>query len=462
VADGSSDSVRPDTDGGGAGATSRGARKVALVALGCRVSRADLDALAAALPDGFGVARAGERADYVVVNTCTVTADADRVARQTLRRAAREHPGARIVAAGCYAALSPGVLEALPGVEAVIGARDGAAVVDVLARLEAGERGRAAVERAVRAAPAWAPAPVELAHHTRPFLKLQDGCDASCSYCVVPLARGPSRSLPWADALARLAALGARHPEVVVTGVHLGAYGRELRPARSLADLLRAAVAGGLAARVRLSSIEPRELPLELLRDPAVAPALCEHFHLPLQSGSASVLAAMRRPYAPDAFRRAVDALVAAVPGACVGTDVLVGFPGETDADHAATVTLVEALPLAYLHVFPFSPRPGTPAAAMPGAVPRAVQQERARELRAISDRRWRAFLAGLAGRTLEVVVERIEDGVARGTSREFATVRWPAGAACRGDLVRVRVDATDGAGCAGVAAGAVRARSVP
>jgi len=437
-------------------------RRVALVALGCRVNRADLDALAASLPPGFELAGEGERAEYVVVNTCTITADADAAARQAIRRAARDHPGARIVAAGCYAELCPEAISSLPGVEAVVGVRAQGAVPAVLARLEAGMQGAEAVEAAVRSAPAWGPAPGDPARHTRPFLKVQDGCDARCAYCVVPLARGRSRSLPFEDAVDRLLALGARHAEVVLTGVHLGAYGKDLEPRRSLAELVRTALARGLAARLRLSSIEPLEFPMELVLDAVTVRPLCEHFHLPVQSGSPRILEAMRRPCRLDRYRRVVQDLAVLVPGACIGTDLMVGFPGETESDHRATVALVEALPLAYLHVFPFSPRRGTPAAAMRPAVPREVQRARVRELLALSERRWRAFLAAQAGRELEVVVERIVDGIARGTARRYATVRWPAVHERRGELARVRVVASDGAECFGVRAEAFASRLPP
>jgi threonylcarbamoyladenosine tRNA methylthiotransferase MtaB len=443
-------------------APARPRAKVALVALGCRVNRADSDALAAGLPEGFGVAADGERADFVVVNTCTITSDADSAARQAIRRAGREHPGARIVAAGCYAELCPEALSSLPGVEAVVGVRSQTALGEVLRRLDAGERPDEALAAAVRRAPGWGPAPRELPRHTRPFLKIQDGCDARCSYCVVPLARGASRSLPFEEALARLTDLAARHREVVVTGVHLGAYGRDLSPRRSLAELVREAVARGGGARLRLSSIEPLEFPIELVLDPSAGAALCEHFHLPIQSGSERVLHAMRRPYRTVQLERTFRDLAALVPRACLGTDVLVGFPGETDEDHRATVALVEALPLAYLHVFPFSPRPGTAAAGLKPRVPRAEVRERARELLALSERKWRAFVAAQSGRELEVVVERIEGGLACGTSRQFVVVRWPAGGERRGELARVRIEASDRTECFGVRAGTFTSRLPP
>lgn len=436
--------------------------KVALVALGCRVNRADLDALACELGEGFEIARDGVPADLVVVNTCSITGDADSAARQAIRRAAREHPGAPIVAAGCYAELSPGDLASLPGVAAVVGARSLPSLAGVLARLRAGARGDEASTDAAPGVAGWSAVPLAPARHTRPFLKVQDGCDQRCAYCVVPLARGPSRSLPLEAALHGLALLGERHREVVLTGVHLGGYGRDLARRSTLAELVREAVRRRLVHRLRLSSIEPNEFPLELLREGEAASALCEHFHLPLQSGSPRILEAMRRPYRAEEFAAAVLQAATLTQGACIGTDVMAGFPGETDEDHRATVALVERLPLAYLHVFPFSPRPGTPAAEMGGAVPGPVVRERVRELLAVSDRKWRAFLAAQAGKELEVVVERVDGGLARGTARRWVTVRWPAARDRRGALVQVRVEASDGGECFGVRARAFEARLPP
>jgi threonylcarbamoyladenosine tRNA methylthiotransferase MtaB len=291
---------------------------------------------------------------------------------------------------------------------------------------------------------------------------VQVGCDQRCTYCVIPAARGPSRSLPFDEVLRRLASLGSRHPEVVLTGIHLGAFGRDLSPRRSLEELVRATARAGRVGRLRLSSVEPNELPRALLRDPEVAGLLCPHFHLPLQSGVPRLLAAMGRPYAPELFREVVEDVAAAMPGACLGTDVLVGFPGETEAEHRATLALVETLPLAYLHVFPFSPRPGTPAADLPGRVPAAAVRDRVRELLAVSERRWRAFLAAQVGREVEAVVERIDGGLARGTTRQWVTVRWPSAGEARGAVVRVRVEASDGTECSGVRASAFHSRLPP
>ncbi len=421
------------------------------MALGCRVNRAERDALAASLGPRFAVAGEGEPADFVVVNTCAITGDADSASRQAIRRAAREHPAARIVVAGCSAELAPGALAALPGVVTVVGARRQTAIPDLLLRLDAGEEPAAALGRALENAPAWSAPVAGLAGRARPTLKVQDGCDARCTYCVVPALRGPSRSMPIEEALSRLGALGERHAEVVLSGVHLGAYGRDLEPRRSLAEVVRGAAAGRLVRRLRLSSVEPLELPLELLREPESREVLCEHFHLPLQSGSPRVLAAMRRPCLAGEYAAVVERIAALVPGACIGADVMVGFPGETDGDHQETLRLVGSLPLAYLHVFPWSLRPGTAAAELPHRVPSGVARERAQELLALSDRRWGEYLAAQVRRDVEVVVERLEGGFARGTTRQYLAVRWPATNERRGALARVRVEASNGVECLGV-----------
>ncbi len=436
--------------------------RVAFMALGCRVNRADLETMAAQIDGQFDLVAEGEPADFVVVNTCSITHDADSAARQAIRRAAREHPTARIVATGCYAELAHDVLGALPGVAAVLGVRKQMGLKDVLLGLA----GLPADARSTGPDPAqpseWGSPRLDAWGHTRPFLKIQDGCDQRCSFCVVPLARGASRSMPFEQALSQLAALGQRNAEVVVTGVHLGAWGRDLQPRRTLPELLREAVERRLVGRIRLSSIEPQEFPLEALVDPATSSALCDHFHVPLQSGSERILRAMRRGYLPADFERVIEEVAALAPGGCLGTDVMVGFPGETDEDFRETLRLLERLPFAYLHVFPFSSRPGTPAAKMTDQIPGPVARERARELVALGERRWAAFLKGLAGHVVDVVVERVEGGLARGTSRRYASVRWPASDERRGQVVRVRIEASDRQECFGISARTFASRLPP
>jgi threonylcarbamoyladenosine tRNA methylthiotransferase MtaB len=409
-----------------------------VVALGCRVSRSDATSMTSALGPGFRASGPGEGADWVLVATCSVTADAAASSRQAVRRARRDHPSARILVVGCHAALESSILAALPGVAAVVEPRDHASIPGLLARLQAGHPPGEALAAARSASPSWDAPPDPAVAPARPVLKIQDGCDGGCAFCAVPLARGASRSLDMRESLSRIAAVGRVRPEVVLAGVDLGAWGRDLSPRSTLAELARAAASAGAVRRIRLSSIEPLDLPLPLLGEEAGA-LLCEHFHLPLQSGSDRVLAEMRRPYRASDYARIVEAALRARPGAAIGADVLTGFPGETEVDHRATLAFLGGLPVVHLHVFPFSPRPGTAAAAMAGRVPATEVERRASELRDLATRARSAFLEGLRGRELEVVVERVRDGMAAGTSREYAPVRFPAGGAARGDLVRVR-----------------------
>jgi len=430
-------------------AASHGPRRVAVVALGCRVNRSDAESLLAALGPGFAPAAQGEPADWVVVNACTVTSDAASATRKAVRRAGAEHPGARIVVAGCHESAEGEVLRRLPRVAAMVGAPAHAALPGFLERLAAGEAAPAALSRARASAPGFTAAPDARRGAARPVLKVQDGCDHGCAYCAVPAARGPSRSLPFLEALRRIAGVGAERPEVVLSGVHLGAYGRDLSPPSSLAALLRAAAGGRAVRRLRLSSVEPLEVPLEVLREEA-AELLCRHLHLPLQSGSDGVLSAMGRPYRARAFAAVVEEVARSLPGLCLGADVMTGFPGESEEDHRRTLALVGSLPLSYLHVFPFSPRPGTRAALSPDRPPGPVASRRAGELRAFSQERWQGFLRAQVGRVLEVVVERAGPELASGTSSEFARVRFPPAGASRGDLVRVRVEGVGAGHCTG------------
>ncbi len=242
--------------------------------------------------------------------------------------------------------------------------------------------------------------------HTRAWLKIQEGCSHHCSYCIVPRVRGPRRSWAPAEVVAALQGLAAaHHQEVVLTGIDLGQYGQDLSPATSLAGLVRRLKQAELPFRVRLSSLEPQEVTVELLAELASWRAFCPHFHLPLQSGAAPVLAAMNRPYRPGDFQDLVADLARRFPDAALGLDVLVGFPGETAADFAATQTLLAALPLTYLHVFPFSPRPGTPAAALQPLPGREVQR-RAGLLRDLGRLKKQAFLHSQLGQVREVLVE--------------------------------------------------------
>ena len=295
---------------------------------------------------------------------------------------------------------------------------------------------------------ALGPEPVtRFGERARAFLKVQDGCQAFCAYCIVPYARGPSRSLPLEEVVAGFARLrGAGYDEVVLTGVHLGNWGRDLDPPRHFAQVLDAAEASGVV-RVRLSSLEPGEVSFEVVRRLAASSVLCPHLHVPLQAGSDRILAAMGRPYTAAAFVEAVRGAAAAIPGLCLGCDVIVGFPGEGDAEFTATERLLEALPVSYLHVFPFSPRRGTPAWDMEPKTAAPVVKERARRLRALSKRKQQEFWRAQVGRRVPALVEDgPRDGCLRTRTRNYVPVAVPwEGPPPRGEIDVVITEVEEG-----------------
>ena len=397
---------------------------------GCRASRSDGEAIAAGLRGrGFSEAEAAECAELVVVNTCSVTAEADRTARAFIRRVRRRNPHARVVVTGCYAQRAPKEIAALAGVDAVVGNSHKGLVVDAAASLMtrqpvAGFCGLVPISALTSGAvPIYvdeAFAHTELAalpfaaeaHQTRPNLKVQDGCGNRCSFCVIPATRGPSRSVALETCLEdarRFTDSGGQ--ELVLSGINLGRWGRDLEPARSFVDLVGAILRETGLPRLRLSSIEPMDWSSELLalfREFAVGrhPRLAPHAHLPLQSGSDAVLRKMHRRYRPWHYAERVGAIRSALPDAAIGADVMVGFPGETDVLFEESYRFIAAQPFTYLHLFPFSPRPGTPGWELhrENPVPPAAVNERVAALRGLADEKNLDFRRGLVGKQLSAV----------------------------------------------------------
>lgn len=385
---------------------------------------------------GWTPVSAGQTADLVILLTCAVTAVAGRQSRQMARRLAREHARARVVVTGCdaQAAAQPYVREGLE----VVGRADLAGLAARLAKAPAASP--APPPSLPLASPDAGPFCLGLrppqAGRTRGLLKVQDGCDAHCAYCIVPQTRGKPRSLPLEQACGLWHGLGqAGAAEVVLTGVHLGRYGQDLTPPLDLLELVQALLAAHPAPRLRLSSLEVSEVGDGLLALMAREPRLCDHLHIPLQSGSDRLLQAMGRPYDSATYAQRLRAVARALPGACLGADVMVGLPGEQDTDFAQTEELIASLPLAYLHVFPYSPRPGTPAAGWPGRVPGPLAKARAARLRALGRQKRLAFLASQEGRVLEAVVEA--SGLAR--TGNYCLARLDKSAAV-GSTVRVHL----------------------
>ncbi|MDD5560459.1 tRNA (N(6)-L-threonylcarbamoyladenosine(37)-C(2))-methylthiotransferase MtaB [Candidatus Methylomirabilis sp.] len=381
--------------------------RVAIKTLGCRQNQSESDALQESLRrDGYTAVGPDEAADLFIINTCTVTQEADADSRQMIRRAIRRNPSARVVVTGCYAQAAAREVAAIPGVDLVAGNGEKAQLPALISGLRDKRSPLIAVgdiQRAARFSPL--PPPVGAAR-SRALLKVQDGCNYRCTFCIVPETRGPNRSQPNDAALRDLRALvEAGYPEVVLTGTHLGTYGRDLSVGSSIAGLVARMLEAAAPARLRLSSLDPHEVGEELIGCFGRFGNLCRHLHLPLQSGDETVLKRMRRAHTADDFRRLVERLTEAVPGIAIGTDVIVGFPGEGDAEFEQTYRLLEGLPIAYLHVFSYSQRKGTVAASMPDQVPKDVRAARSAALRTLSDAKWRAFRQTQVGQSFAAVV---------------------------------------------------------
>lgn len=424
-----------------------------IITLGCKVNQCESAALGNLLEeDGWRGCLNGESPDAVIVNTCTVTSRAAMQSRQAIRQAVRRYPGAKIIVTGCYAQTAAEEIGTIEGVDLIVGHDDKMRIAG-LAADPADPASRSPVHLRSDPSGTFTALPaVDRRERTRAFLKIQDGCNTRCTYCIVPYARGRSRSMPVRDVQTHLRRLGADGiREVVLTGIHLGAYGLDLHPPADLAGLVADLTAAPPVDRMRLSSIEPTEVSprlVEMMQDPRGV--LCRHFHIPLQSGDDTILRRMGRPYRQEAFARTVTDIQRRIPDAAIGLDVMAGFPGETEEAFQNTYRLIEDLPVTYLHVFPFSPRKGTPAAAFKQKVPQRVAKERCRRLRALGEKKKAAFYRNMAGRTLTVLIETSANGKTEcpaGLSDNYIAVTLPGARVRENTLVRVRVEgvAADG-----------------
>jgi threonylcarbamoyladenosine tRNA methylthiotransferase MtaB len=381
---------------------------------GCRATQADADAIREnLLASGHTPAESESSAAIVILNTCTVTAAADAEARESIRRIHRENPAARIIATGCYAQRAPEEVASLAGVFSVVGNSHQHELASQLSRssefFPASALLRATTAPVFREEMLGRTVPINFQPHlhtsetnerTRPTLKIQDGCNHRCAYCVIPLVRGRSRSAEPALVIAeinRLVEAGVQ--EIVLSGIDLGNYGRDLHPRISLQSLVRKIISETQLASLRLSSIEPIDITQDFIAFVASEPRVAPHFHMPLQSGCDKILRAMHRWYRAEHYARRVQIIRELLPHAAIGADVIAGFPGETDEDHAATVRFLSGLPLSYLHVFSFSPRTGTEAATLAQAVPPRIIRARAHELRAIARKKSEEFHSSQVGR---------------------------------------------------------------
>ncbi len=388
---------------------------VALPTLGCKANRYDSDTLARALAElGYSIVPEGACADIYIVNTCTVTGGADAKSRKICRRTLKLNPDATLIITGCYASLEPEKLGAMAGVAAVVPITEQAHIPELLLRL-----------RPPSAIHATMPGLHTSAERTRATVKVADGCNLSCAFCAVTLARGDVRSRPLPEIITELHALvAAGMPEVVLTGIRLDAYGIEAAGGPRLADLIDATHDISIP-RLRLSSVEPLGVSARLVRSLAAHPGLCHHFHVCLQSGDDGILHSMRRGYTADFYRTVITRLRTAMPDATFTTDIIVGFPGETEEAFAHTLELVEEVGFIGLHIFKFSPRPHTTAATMPGQIQESVKDARAERLLALQRRLFTTHASTLVGSVVPVLAERGNEGLT--THYERVHAHFPA-----------------------------------
>jgi threonylcarbamoyladenosine tRNA methylthiotransferase MtaB len=397
--------------------------RFAVATLGCKVNQYDSARIESRL-GALGLERCefDEVADVYLVNTCTVTDRADAESLKLARRARRLNPRARVVMTGCLAQASPSVLAAAPEVDTIVGLGR----PDDLERAVLGNaEGRVMVSNLRKERAPIDLGAVALTGHTRAFLKLQEGCDQFCSFCIVPVARGRSRSVEPRRIFAALDELAARgFREVILSGVHLGGYGRDLDPPISLEALLEMIAERSPINRVRISSVDPEELSDGIVEILAGSSKFCPHLHLPLQAGTDATLVRMRRRYDVAHFRARVERVLARMPTAAIGTDLIAGFPGESRQDFDRYFKFVEDLPLAYFHVFPYSVRAGTTATKLPGRISAEEVRRRAATLRELGEHKRRSFVERFCGEQLKVLLEeRGADGRLKGYSRNYIRV---------------------------------------
>lgn len=422
-------------------------KTVALTTLGCKVNQFETASFSSRFKEqGIEVLPFSQKADIYVVNTCAVTGKAGSQSRQLIRRALRTNPEARIIVTGCYAQIATqDVLELADQPICIVGNGNKHLLVDIalsskLCDLEIymGDIGR---KKEICDLPVH-----DFSDRTRAFMKIQDGCNNFCTYCIVPFARGRVRSLEPDRVLQQIAIFAKEgFRELVLTGIHVGMYGQDLESGCNLAALIRRILAQKHSMRYRISSLEPGELSDELLQLTVENEALMPHFHLPLQSGDPTILKKMNRKYSAEEFSEVVQKIVQAIPAAGIGLDVLVGFPGEDEEMFRNTLELIERLPIAYLHVFPYSKRPGTVAENMPDQVAKAVKDERVALLKELDHKKRTAFYNRQIGTTHQVLVEGKKNSfkLLRGYTGNYIPVYFQGSSSLENRIVEVKIERT-------------------
>ncbi len=404
-------------------------KKFYIESLGCKVNKYESDGIAAQL-EGQGHLRVDKNmpADICIVNTCAVTSKAGMQSRQATRRLIREHPDAVILVTGCHAQTDPDQFKKIAGVDHIVCHQDKPLISRFLDENDclcpSFEFRKPQFTKSEAFIGFDQPVSGKM---TRVYLKIQDGCNQFCSYCIIPYARGASVSMPVDQVLAHVSGLSRKgFSEIILTGIHTGLYGVDLHPATSLTELVEILDKKQLAEQIRISSIEPNEITDSLIQIARPGHILCDHFHIPLQAGDNDVLKKMKRPYTVEQFTEVIHKIHEDLPWAGIGLDVIVGFPGETETAFENSYRLIENLPVSYLHVFPFSPRKGTPAWHFASKVPASVARQRASKMRALGEYKRQAFIRANQGRTLQGVIQHQRDrdtGQLKAVTSNYLTV---------------------------------------
>ncbi|MFH1349853.1 MAG: tRNA (N(6)-L-threonylcarbamoyladenosine(37)-C(2))-methylthiotransferase MtaB [Pseudomonadota bacterium] len=421
---------------------SEGRNSFRIITFGCKVNQYEsayiVESLARA---GCREAPKDEKADITIINTCIVTQRASYQSRQAIRKAIRENPGGVVAAVGCYGQAFPEELSRINGIQLIAGNTSKGQLPEILFPTSprpsspGGEGGvddtPLIISKGFESHIPFECVPIKrFPNRTRAFLKIQDGCQSFCSYCIVPYARGPLRSLDPSKVVAMLRSFSETgYKEVVLTGIHLGKYGFDFNNGTDLKGLLRQIGKQGLPLRIRLSSLEPNEIDRELIEMVATEPWLCRHFHIPLQSGDNAILKKMNRTYTAGEFKSLIELIHKRIPLAAIGVDVMAGFPGEDDRAYQNTFVLIRGLPVSYLHVFPFSPREGTAAARFPGQVNEKVVKSRTAELRHMGQKKKTVFHESCIGKGFLVLAEGWESEerkMVKGLSDNYLKVLFP------------------------------------
>ena len=417
--------------------------KVAFYTLGCKVNQYETEAMQKLFgAAGYEISNEIENADVVVVNTCTVTSLSSQKSRQIIRRAARANENAILVVVGCYAQNQPEEISKISGVDIIIGTAERTKIVELVERALKNRSEKILTVGNVESISEFEELP-HTPHRTRAFLKIEDGCNNFCSYCIIPFVRGRVRSRSLESIRAECLHLkNSGYKEIVLTGIHIGAYGKDFHDGTNLVDAVKTVLEAANPARLRLGSLESAEMTDDLINLMKTDSRICNHVHLPLQSGSDEILKLMHRPYTTKNFSNLTARLVAEIPNISIGTDLIVGFPNETDELFEETIEFIKNQPFSKIHVFPYSLREGTVAAGMKNQIDVQIKKIRAGRALEISSAKEKHFAEKLIGKTVEIIAETEENGLIDGLTKNYVRVYIPANSKIKlGEFISVKVE---------------------